>query len=502
MSKSKKLEKISKKRGFIWQSSELYGGLSGFFDYGHCGTLLKRKFEDLWRKYFLNLDSNYFEIDTSTILSEEVLKASGHLEHFTDPLTKCRNCGNEERADQLLEEELKEKFEGLSQKELKEIIGKHNLKCPECRGELKEVGELNITFPIKIGAKDGKTAYLRPETAQGCYLNFLREFKATRKKMPLGLASIGRAYRNEISPRQGIFRAREFTQAELQIFIDSDNIDKEPKFEEIKDVTLRLLPVENRSSEEIIEIPAKKVLKELSLPKKYVYFMAKIQQFFLEVLNLPKEKFRFKKLNEEEKAFYNKYHWDIELEIESFGGFNEVGGLHFRTDHDLKSHQRQSNQPQEIYYEGKKFIPNVIEISFGVDRNIYAIMELSLREEEKRTYLSLPKKISPCDVGILPLVTKDELPEKAEEINKILKKENFDISFDASGTSIGKRYRRMDEIGVPFVVTVDYDTVEDNTVTLRDRDSMMQVRVKIKKLPIVLDKVLKGKKIEEFGEPI
>lgn len=498
MSKSEKLEKISKKRGFIWQSSKLYGGLSGFFDYGHCGTLIKRKFENLWREYFLNLSSNYFEIDTSTVLSEEVLRASGHLEHFTDPLTKCEKCGNEERADQLLEEDLGEKFEGLSQEELKKVIEKHDLKCPECGGKLKEVGTLNITFPLTVGAKDGETAYLRPETAQGCYLNFLREFKATRKKMPLGLASIGRAYRNEISPRQGVFRAREFTQAELQVFIDPESINDEPKFKEIENIPLRLYPVKNREGGEVIELKAKDALNKLGLPKKYLYFMAKIQQFYLDVLNLPKEKFRFKQLNQEERAFYNKYHWDIEIDMEILGGFMEISGLHYRTDYDLKSHQDHSKESQKIYYEGKKFIPHVIEISFGVDRNIYAIMDLSLKEEDKRTYFSFPRKISPYEVGILPLVTKDGFPEKAEELKKILKKD-FEVSLDASGTSIGKRYRRMDEVGVPLVVTIDYDTMENDTVTLRDRDTMAQIRVKLKELGKAITEFLKGKELKDLG---
>ncbi|MFB6089314.1 MAG: glycine--tRNA ligase, partial [Candidatus Aenigmatarchaeota archaeon] len=482
------LDKISKKRGFIWQSSDLYGGLSGFFDYGHLGTLMKKKFEDLWRNYFLDLSPNYFEIDTSNVLSEDVLKASGHLEHFTDPLTVCSKCGNEERADELLEKELDEKFEGLNEEELSEIIEKHDLKCPKCGGKLKEVGQLNITFPLTIGSKGGKTAYLRPETAQGTYLNFLREFKATRKKMPLGLASIGKAYRNEISPRQGVFRAREFTQAELQVFIDPENIDEEPRFDDIEDVVLRLYPVSERDSGEVLEMKAGEVLEELDMPRKYVYFMAKIQQFYLDELKIPREKFRFEQLNQEERAFYNKYHWDIELDMESLGGFKEVAGLHYRTDHDLKSHQDQSGESQEIFYDDKRFVPHVIEVSFGVDRNVYGIMDLSL-VDDKRTYFSMPREVSPYDVGILPLVTKDSLPEKAEDIRKSLTK-NFDVSLDSSGTSIGKRYRRMDEVGVPLVITVDYDTMEDDTVTIRERDSMEQIRVSIEDLEDIIGKFL------------
>lgn len=269
---------------------------------------------------------------------------------------------------------------------------------------------------------------------------------------------------------------------------------------------IRVFPAKNRESGKIDEIPAREVVTKLGMPKFYVYHMAKIQQFYLDVLKLPREIFRFRQLTDEEKAFYNKYHWDIELNLESLGGFKEVAGLHYRTDHDLAGHQAVSGESQEVNIEGKKFIPHVLELSFGVDRNVYALFELSITEEkvhgkEERSVLKFPRLVSPQDAGIFPLVNKDGLPEKAREIQALLKEHGFHVFYDGSG-SIGRRYRRIDEIGVAAGITVDYDSLEHHDVTLRDRDSMKQVRIKIKDLPEALKRFLHGEELEVLGKPL
>lgn len=491
-----KIEDIAKRRGFFWPSSEIHGGLAGFFDYGHLGAAMKRRWENLWRSYFLSLGDNYHEISPATIMPEGVFEASGHLKSFVDPTVKCRKCGHTERADHILEEELNESFEGLSSPELSGIIKKHHLKCSRCGGGLDDVGVLNMMFPLSVGTGQGSKAYLVPETAQGAYVNFNREFELLRKKFPLGLAIIGKAYRNEISPRNLLIRMREFTQAELQIFFDADKIGVHESFDEIKDYHLRLFPAKSRKIE---EFSCWAVLEKFHLPQFYVYHLAKIQQFYLDVLKLPKDKFRFRELSEEERAFYNKIHWDVELHLESLGGFKEVGGCHYRTDHDLKGHQKVSKHDLSVDIDGKKIVPHVLELSFGVDRNIYALLDLAYSEEKERTVLHLPCRIAPYDAAVFPLVNKDGLPELAIKIKEMLEENGFAAVYDDSG-SIGRRYRRMDEIGTPFCITIDGESAKNEDVTVRDRDSMRQVRLKADELPAVLKDLATQKiTLEEAG---
>jgi len=493
---------IAKRRGIFWQSALIYGGVSGLYDYAHIGTLLKRKWETLWRRYFLGLDDNFYEVEATNIMPEAVLKASGHVDSFVDPVVKCKKCGAVERADHILEDVLEENFEGLDTEEMSELIRKHNIRCGQCDGELEVIGEKNLMFSLKLGAgNETKKAYLRPETAQSAYINFKLAFDALRKRMPFGLAIIGKAFRNEISPRNLIIRMREFTQAELQIFFDPGTIKEHPKWKDVANYKLRLFPVKNRKKGVIDEVACRDVEKYAGLPRFYVYYMAKIQQFYLDVLKLPKGRFRFRQLSDEEKAFYNKYHWDIEFNLDSLSGFKEMAGIHYRTDHDLGGHQKMSGEKHEINIEGNVFVPHVLELSFGVDRNLYALLELSYEEEKDRTVLKFPRLVSPFDAGVFPLVNKDGLPEKAREIVEMLRDYGFQVFYDRSG-SIGRRYRRIDEIGVACGITVDYDTLKKDSVTLRDRNSMDQVRVKVNELPAVLRKFLHGEKLEKLGKKV
>lgn len=467
---------VALRRGFFYPSSEIYGGSAGFYDFGHLGVLLKRKFENTWRTYFLGLDQNFVEIDTCTIMPEAVFEGSGHLKSFNDPLTECMSCHVRWKADLLLEENEVD-AEGLTAEEMSTALNENDITCPKCRGPLSEVRWFNMMFELTLGAAEGsEKAYLRPETAQGCYVSFKRMYEVMRNQMPLGLAIIGRAYRNEISPRQGFYRLRELNQAELQIFFDPDDLDAHPCYSAVEDQIMQVYSVKNREQGEVREIP----LKDVDVPKFYGYYMAKVQDFYLKVLKVPKELFRFRELSEEEKAFYNKIHWDMEIYTESLNGFKEAGGIHYRTDHDLSGHQKGSKRKMEINVQGKKFVPHVLELSFGVDRNLLMLMDLAYTEEKERTVFKFPGVVAPYTVAVFPLVKKDGLTELSYEICLDLKKE-FDAFFDDKG-SIGKRYRRQDEIGTPFCVTVDYDTLEDNTVTLRDRDTMEQMRVHKKDL--------------------
>ncbi|MEM1577656.1 MAG: glycine--tRNA ligase [Candidatus Pacearchaeota archaeon] len=482
MEKLELINGIALKRGFFMQSAEIYKGkaeFSGLFSYGHLGKLMKLKFENLWRNFFLKLHDNFHEIEGSCILPKKVFEASGHLENFNDPLVECKNCGFRFRADHFIEDELGINVTSLSLEEMTRIIKQNKLKCPKCNSQnLSDVEFFNMMFPLSLGVLSKEiNAYLTPETAQQAYLAFKRQFEALRRKLPLGLAVIGKVFRNEISPRQSFFRLREFTQAELQIFIAPEMLDEDILgiWNEIKDKDIIVKRVNDKEAK-------KYKLKELAndYKKLYLSFMYKIQEFYLDKLKIPIEKFRFRELSEEERAFYNKAHFDIELFIETLNGFKEVAGLHYRSDYDLSRHQKFSKEKLEVLWNNKKIIPHVIELSFGVDRNIYAFLDIFFKKEKERNLFSFPLAIAPIDIAVFPLVNRDGLNEKAKEVYNMLKYW-FKCYYDEAD-SIGRRYRRQDEIGTPFCITIDYETLEDNTVTIRDRDSMKQERIKIENL--------------------
>lgn len=472
-----------KKKGFIYPSSEIYGGVAGLYDYGHLGNFLKKNFENQWRNYFLKLSDNFFEIETANIMHENVFKASGHLENFIDPIVKCSQCDFSDRADHFLEREIKERAEGLSTEELDKKIQQNKLSCPKCRSPLQPVSVMNMMFPLQMGVNSNNKSYLRPETAQSPYVNFKLQYEILRKKMPLGLALVGKAYRNEISPRNLTLRQREFTQAELQIFFNPEKINEHDDFASVADYQLRTMLVQDRKKKMIVERTAEELVK-LGLPKFYVYHLAKIQQFYFEVLKIPKEKFRLYQLDDSEKAFYNKYHFDLEIELAEHG-FTEMGGLHYRADHDLKGHQEISKQNMEVFEEesGQRYVPHVLELSFGVDRNVYALLDLNYYDDKERgnIVLHLPSRFTPFYFTVLPLVkNKPEIVEKAREVYDSLR-EAYSGYYDEV-SSVGRRYARADEMGVRYCLTIDFDTLQDGAVTIRDRESTNQERVKIKEL--------------------
>lgn len=486
---------IASKRGFFFPTAEIYGAKAGFWTYGHLGVLMKRKFENLWRDYFLSLDNNFFEIEGSYILPKKVFEGSGHLSNFKDPMVECLKCKTRFRADSLVEDTTKKAVNDI--KDMQIIISREKINCPKCGGEFGEVKFFNMMFDVKIGAMSEEEAYLSPETAQNPFLSFKREFFSLREKMPLGLAMVGRAYRNEISPRQGFFRLREFTQAELQIFLDPKEIDKYDDWNKIKKNKVNaLLEKKDKPSEVSLE----DLNTKHKIPSYYLFLLDKMYNFYINKLMIPKQKIRFRQLGEDEKAFYNKIHFDLELELTSLGGFREVAGLHYRGDHDLLGHQKHSGMNLEVVSDGKKILPHIIEVSFGVDRNIFALLDIFYKTDKERQYFDFPASLAPFEVSVFPLVNKDGLYEKAKEVFDLLSP-HYKTSFDFSG-SIGRMYRRVDEIGVPAMITIDYDTLKDKSVTLREIDTMKQIRVKISDLVKTIEKFLSGDKLEKLGKVV
>ncbi len=488
MASSDEVLSLSVRRGFLWPAADLYGGFAGFYDYGHNGALLRRHWEDLWLETFLGLNDNYYLIDSTTILPDAPLKASGHVDHFTDLLVVCTKCGESYRADHLLAAVTHEDYEGLTAAEVDAKIKELKIRCNRCKGELGPARPFNMMFPLGVGPTGKDAAFLRPETAQGVYLNFRREFEALRRKLPMGLAIVGRAYRNEISPRQGTYRMREFIQAELQIFMDPGTFADEVPYHDVEGTSIRIAWAAEKSQPSAHDIPAGELV-ERGLPTWYVYHLVQVQRFYLEDLGIPRERFRFAELDEKERAFYNKIHFDIQVNQDSLGGFREVGGVHYRTDHDLGGHEAMSKVKQSVTVGDRKVLPHVLELSFGVDRNVWALLDLCYSKTD-RVILRLPPRLAPVGAAVFPLVNKDGLPERAEVLYRALRK-SLAAFYDDAG-SIGKRYARMDEIGTPFCVTVDHETLEGKGVTLRERDSQKQVRLAEDILAATLVRLLSG----------
>lgn len=494
MGRYEDLMSLSLRKGFLLPSAEIYGGLAGFYEYGHNGARLRRKWEDLWIRVFLRLGENYHLIDTSTVLPYEALKASGHVDLFNDILVYCTKCNKAHRADQLIEAATGTSGEGLGPEEVAAAIRENRITCQRCGGPLGEPTPFNIMFPLALGPKGEEQAFLRPETAQGAYLSFKREFELLRKQLPLGLAMVGTVFRNEISPRQGTYRMREFRQAELQIFFDPETFEESLALEDVRKESLRITWADRRE-EGVEDVPVRDLLADEALPPFYVYHLGQVQDFYLRELGIPQGAFRLYEVAEAERAHYNRLHFDVQVDMESLGGFREVGGVHYRTSYDLSRHEEHSKERLTVFFDGRRFLPHVLELSFGIDRNVWALLDRFYEEGEKAV-LRLPPPLAPFACAVFPLVRKDGLPERAREVYAELRS-RFDVLYDASG-SIGRRYARQDEIGTPYCVTVDHETLEGEGVTLRDRDSTEQVRLPETDLAGTLRGLLEGG--TSFGE--
>ena len=465
-------------RGFFIQSCEIYADTpAGFWEYGPLGTVFRNRFIDLWRKEIVRRDQ-MMEIDGSQIMSKDVFEASGHLKNFVDPIVSCGKCGLTVRADKLISDKIKKIIpERLTGEEYDVHLKKNRIRCPKCQGEFGKVSKFNMMFRVGVGATD-ETAYLRPETCQSIFVDFPRLFKIMRGKLPFSVAQSGKSFRNEISPRQSLMRLREFYQAEIEVFYNLSRINEFEKFEEVSNYMLRLL-----IDSQINDVSCDEALKKSFIPNRLVgYYLAIMQQFY-EKVGIDRKNLRFRKLTSDEKAFYAKSAFD--LEVKTSLGWIELVACNDRGDYDLKRHMEFSKKDMMVDDGDDKVLPNIFELSMGVDRSLYCIMEHSFIKEidnkkNSRDILKLNRCLSPVQVGIFPLLKKESLQAKAKEIQNILKGE-FHTFYDESG-SIGRRYRRQDEVGTPLGITIDYGTLNDNEVTLRNRDDMDQKRVKITEL--------------------
>ena len=445
---------LCKRRGFIYPGSEIYGGLANTYDYGPAGAELLRNIRNLWWDNFVHKRDDVVGLDASVISHQEVWKASGHTAGFADAMIDCKNCKYRMRADHLIEDKIKEKVEGKSLQELDEII-KNNIKitCPNCgKHDWTEVRKFNLLFPVNLGIVEGdqSLAYLRGETAQGMFINFKNVVDSSRVRLPFGIAQLGKSFRNEITPGNSVFRTLEFEQGEIEYFFDPETSDWEKLFTEWKNL---------------------------------------MWEFITQKLGINEENLRWREHDEKERSFYSKKTEDLEYNFPF--GFKELWGIAYRTNYDLTQHSKFSNKDLSIVdpQTNKKIMPHVIEPAVGINRMLLMILSDSYTQEESRIVLKLNPKLAPYKAAVFPLLAnKPELVEKAKKIYHDLRK-NFVTVFDGRG-NIGKRYFAQDEIGTPYCITVDFETLENDTVTIRDRDTMKQERVKIGDLiPLILRKL-------------
>lgn len=445
MAKLEDIVSLCKRRGFIFQGSDVYGGMAGTWDFGPLGVALKRKIMQTWWKYWVEDREDMLGVDAAIIMNPKTWVASGHAATFADPLVECNECHGRFRADKLAKT-----TEGhdLSANITKDQLINAGIKCPTC-GKINwgDVKQFNMMFETHVGAVSDETsvAYLRPETAQGIFTNYKNVVDNVYPDLPFGLAQQGKAFRNEISPRDFIFRCRELEQMEIEYFVHPN--DWERIFAELlRDVHVFL--------EETMQLPAS-MIHEYEVPA-------------------------------DDRAHYSKRTVDIEFDFPI--GSEELMGIAYRTDFDLQNVARASGKNMEYRDKktGESFVPHVIEPSFGVERLVMAVLSAAYHEDEvngeKRTFLKLPEAFAPFRFCVSPLLkNKPELVEKARTVYQILRKKYGNVTWDDSG-NIGKRYRKQDEIGTPKCVVIDFDTLEDDTVTVRDRDTLAQTRVKINEL--------------------
>ena len=473
--------KLALERGFYFPSCEVYGdSQAGFWEYGPNGVSIKNKFLELWRQQLVRRD-RMLEIDGSQIMSKSVFEASGHLGNFADPIVKCKECKSTFRADKLIVDASEVEIpESSDLNEFDNVIKEKAISCPKCNGSLDNTKKFNMMFKVGIGP-EGEEAYLRPETCQSIFVDFPRLFKTMRGKLPIGIAQVGKSFRNEIAPRQSLLRLREFYQAEIEVFCNPNKLDVLDKFSEIENTTLRI-----QNEQEVVTVTCKQAVESGIIPNKFVaYYLGLLSEFY-EKTGIDMNKSRFRKLGEKEKAFYAEVAFDFE--VETTIGWLELVACNYRSDYDLSSHAKKSKEKFEVMDNDEKVLPHVFEISMGIDRSLYCVLEHGYRDdkENERVVLSIRPYLAPVHVGVLSLVKKDGLAEKTNYVYLNIKTK-FDSFLDHAG-AIGRRYRRLDEIGAPFAITIDHQTKDDDTVTIRSRDSMSQDRVKIKDLEEILSK--------------
>jgi glycyl-tRNA synthetase len=561
------VNELAKRRGFFWSSFEIYGGSGGFVTYGPLGARLKQNVEARLRDLMVK-KNGILEMESSVIAPGKVFEASGHVDHFKEPMVECLDCHTRFRADHLLKEKgiSSAEAEKMTLEEIGQEIERHGIVCPDCGGKFGAPTRYLTMFQTTIGPYAGSVGYGRPEAAQNIFVEFNRLFIVARERLPFGCINIGKALRNEISPRQGLIRLREFTIADLEFFFDPE----EPACRKIKEVENEILPIllcdtRLKECEDVTYFTVREALDKGIIRSEWqAFFMAQAKRLLIE-LGVPAEKQRFLEKLNWEKAHYSSQSFDQEVLVDRWG-WVEVSGHAYRTDFDLSCHMKASGVDMTVYKEyanpveaeeltvkplmaklgpvykgeagkvaaalakipaqqvadamakdgsvmvdgyqvfkeqvdigkqktivrGKRFVPHVVEPSFGCDRLFYVALEYAYGIKDDRVVLSFPRSIAPIQVGVYPLMSKDGLDTKAAEVQKMLSCNGFMTDFDETG-SIGRRYARADEAGVQLGVTIDYDTLEDDTVTIRDRDSWQQVRTSIKDLPELLQGYFQGK---------
>jgi glycyl-tRNA synthetase len=501
-----KIFELALKRSFFFPSNEPYGGTGGFYEYGPVGVLLKRKIEGLWREMFIKSEG-YHEVETSIITPEAVLVASGHVGSFADPVVECEKCGTRVRADTMVEEKHYhlhgEKWDGKLES-LDSVIESKGLKCPRCDGAFGKAHMFNLMFQTGIGGERA-TAFARPETAQGIFTSFPRIFRNHGTKLPLAVGQVGKSFRNEISPRKGLVRMREFTQMELEYFFNP----AQPGFAGFAKEAERKMTMMIGGEKK--EMDAAALVRDgVAANEIMAYFLAREWEFYGRVGITPGRMW-FRVLDKNEIPHYSKGNIDMEVET-SYGNIETIGNA-YRTDFDLGQHSKHSGSDLSVFVESekRKVMPHVFELSMGVDRLFYCILEHCFRDKEPPAkegeaapeggrasrkeweWFDFPPGIAPYHVAVFPLMTKDGLDTKAEAAAAMLRTEGFDVAYRDTG-SIGRRYARADEIGIPYAITIDYDSLKDGTATIRYRNDGGQERVKISECPSrIKDCIRQGK---------
>ena len=570
---------LAKRRGFFWPSFEIYGGISGYLDLGPLGARLKRRIEDKWLKLFV-YQHGYVAISTPVITPEKVFLASGHVAHFKDLMVTCLQCNRHFKADYALTQAMPARtdiaVEAMSADEIDKFVLDNHVRCPECGGLLSKSEFFSTMFKTNIGPYSEAIGYGRPEAAQGIFVDFKRVFEATREKLPLGIAQIGTVMRNEISPRQGPIRLREFTIMEMEFFFDPEEAAC-PYLERVEGVALPLVLAKDRERgrSEMIRVNPRKAVKDgLIVTEWGAYFMA-LSVRFVTALGVPQDKQRFEEKMPTERSHYSSQTFDHQIWLDRWG-WVEIAGHAHRTDFDLAAHIKYSGTdlsvfkpyekpilksrrvvvpqesllgpllrektktivealrttspediegsiaksgffeiqgfrilPSHVRFEdrtekeaGRRIIPNVVEPSFGAERLVYSTLEHAYTRSGDRVILKLPMGLAPVEVMVFPLMAKDGLPEIASEILATLVARGLQADYDEAGT-IGRRYARADEIGVPLSITVDYKTKENQSVTVRDRDSWRQVRADWRQLSDLACRYLLGEvEFRELGTAV
>jgi len=554
---------LAKRRGFIWPSGECYGSLAGFIDYGPLGAMMKRRIEGIWRDFYV-VREGYYEIECPTIGIESIFVASGHVKGFSDKMCQCLHCGEYLRADHAIAGMEVSQSTNISSDDLQRILS--NVSCPACGTKLGHVNvfDFNLMFETNIGPGLQRKGYLRPETAQGMFTDFGRLVRFYRDKLPFGAVQIGKAYRNEISPRQGMIRLREFTLAEAEIFVHPTK-KNHPAFFRYATFEVPLLAGDQQREGRSVEpVTMGDAVRTGVVANEYVAYCIALTFELLVKIGVDAKKIRFRQHLSNERAHYASDCWDGEIYSDRFG-WVEVVGIADRTDYDLNAHAHYSgtsftvfipyDSPKFVHREriipnmeilgprfkgrakkvadklikatpqkdgidielngelvritpdlyevreevvevrGEEIIPHVIEPSYGIDRMMYAVLEHCYGEDivdgEMRRVLHLPPWVAPVQVAVFPLMSRDGLDAIARQIAENLVTSGIMAEYDDNG-AIGRRYRRQDEIGTPFTITVDYQSLDDHTVTIRERDSMRQVRVPIERLPDIVQSLVNG----------